>query len=103
MPTEQGPGQGIGRGQAPQIPSNTVIVRGRIDNNNEWTDQQVIFRSPANLYATTNEHYGSRFLWDKQGRLFFTLGERGIMKNAQDLMNNPLGKVHRINDDGSVP
>jgi aldose sugar dehydrogenase len=97
------PAQGPGRGQGPQIPSNTIIVRGKIGSENQWTDQQVIFRSPARLYRTSNEHYGSRFLWDKQGHLFFTLGERGMMQNAQDLTDNSLGKIHRINDDGSVP
>lgn len=97
------PGAGGGRGRGPQIPSNTVIVRGKINARNEWTDQQVIFRSPARLYATTAVHYGCRFLWDKQGHLFFTLGERGTMQNAQDIMDNSLGKIHRINDDGTVP
>jgi aldose sugar dehydrogenase len=93
---------GVG-GRGPQIPSNTVIVRGKINAQNQWTDQQVIFRSPARLYTSRGEHYGCRFLWDRQGHLFFTLGERGAMQNAQDLIDNPLGKIHRVNDDGSVP
>src|SRR4051812_33189770 len=95
-------GQGRGRGGPPQPPSNTVIVRGKIDKNNEWTDQQVIFRSPAELYVSSGVHFGSRFAWDRDGHLFFTLGERGAMQNAQDLKNG-LGKIHRVNDDGSVP
>src|SRR5262249_3519040 len=35
-------GGGRGRGGPPQPPSNTVIVRGKINKNNEWTDQQVV-------------------------------------------------------------
>jgi glucose/arabinose dehydrogenase len=97
-----GAARGQGRGRGPQIPSNTVIVRGKLNASNEWTDQQVIFRSPSELYVASGVHFGSRFLWDKQNHLFFTLGERGTMQNAQDL-KNPLGKIHRINDDGSVP
>jgi aldose sugar dehydrogenase len=97
-----GGGQGRGRGGPPQPPSNTVIVRGKINKNNEWTDQQVIFRSPTELYVSSGVHFGSRFAWDRDGHLFFTLGERGTMQNAQDL-KNPLGKIHRVNDDGSVP
>lgn len=97
-----GGGQGRGRGGPPQPPSNTVIVRGKINKNNEWTDQQVIFRSPSELYVSSGVHFGSRFAWDREGHLFFTLGERGTMQNAQDLKNG-LGKVHRVNDDGSVP
>ncbi|HWB84209.1 MAG TPA: PQQ-dependent sugar dehydrogenase [Bryobacteraceae bacterium] len=96
-------GSNDGSGRRPQVPSNTVIVRGKINAQNEWTDQQLIFRSPARLYTSRGEHYGCRFIWDRQGHLFFTLGERGVMQNAQDLMDNPLGKIHRINDDGSVP
>ena len=79
-----------------------MIVRGKIDKNNEWTDQQVIFRSPTELYVSSGVHFGSRFAWDRDGHLFFTLGERGTMQNAQDLKNG-LGKIHRVNDDGSVP
>jgi aldose sugar dehydrogenase len=97
-----GGGQGRGRGGPPQPPSNTVIVRGKINKNNEWTDQQVVFRSPTELYVSSSVHFGSRFAWDREGHLFFTLGERGTMQNAQDL-KNPLGKVHRVNDDGTVP
>ncbi len=95
-------GQGRGRGGPPQPPSNTVIVRGRINKNNEWTDQQVIFRSPIESYVSSGVHFGSRFTWDGTGHLFFSLGERGTMQNAQDL-KSPLGKIHRINDDGTVP
>jgi aldose sugar dehydrogenase len=101
-PGAGGAARGQGRGRGPQIPSNTVIVRGKINASNEWTDQQVIFRSPSELYVASGVHFGSRFLWDKQNHLFFTLGERGTMQNAQDL-KNPLGKIHRINDDGSIP
>ena len=97
-----GGGQGRGRGGPPQPPSNTVIVRGKINKNNEWTDQQVIFRSPTELYVSSGVHFGSRFAWDRDRHLFFTLGERGTMQNAQDLKNG-LGKIHRVNDDGSVP
>jgi glucose/arabinose dehydrogenase len=97
-----GGGQGRGRGGPPQPPSNTVIVRGKINKKNEWTEQQVIFRSPGELYVSSGVHFGSRFTWDREGHLFFTLGERGTMQNAQDLKNG-LGKIHRVNDDGSVP
>jgi aldose sugar dehydrogenase len=97
-----GGAQGRGRGGPPQPPSNTVIARGKINKNNEWTDQQVIFRSPTELYVSSGVHFGSRFAWDRDRHLFFTLGERGTMQNAQDL-KNPLGKIHRVNDDGSVP
>lgn len=83
-------------------PSLTVWVRGKINANNEWTNQETIARFPENLYTNSGTHFGSRFIFDTQGHLFFTIGERGQMTNAQDL-SIPLGKVHRINDDGTIP
>lgn len=94
-------GRGGGRGGA-TAPSMTTIVRGRINARNEWVDQQVIFRAPAELYTPDGTHFGSRFIFDRAGHLFFSIGERGVMRYAQDL-SNPIGKVHRVNDDGSVP
>ena len=89
-------------GQRPKSPpSMTVILRGRI-RNGAWVDNQEIFRAPAALYTASGSHYGSRFLFDGKGHLFFSLGERGDMTNAQRL-DTPLGKIHRINDDGTVP
>lgn len=102
-PGGRGAGQGgRGRGGPPDPPSMTVIIRGKINKKNEWTDQQVIFRGKPEWYSSTNAHYGSRFIFDKQGHLFYALGEKNNMVNAQDL-TNPLGKIHRVNDDGSVP
>ena len=96
------PGGGRGRGGPPDPPSMTVIVRGKINKNNEWVEQQVLFRAPAELYNSSNAHYGSRFIFDKENHLFFSLGEKQQMQDAQDL-SKPTGKIHRINDDGTVP
>ena len=95
------PAPGTSPFRAPNAPSMTVLVRGKI-RNNQWVDNQEIFRAPTALYTTSGAHYGSRFLFDQKGHLFYSLGERGEMKNAQDL-SSPLGKIHRVNDDGSVP
>ena len=95
-------GRGRGRGGPPSPPSMTVFVRGKIDKTNHWVDEQLLFRAPSELYTPSGSHYGTRFLFDKAGHVFYSLGERGDMTNAQDL-SKPLGKIHRINDDGSVP
>ena len=93
---------GSGRGGPASPPSMTVFVRGRIDKSNRWVDEQVLYRAPPELYTTSGSHYGTRFLFDKSGHVFYTLGERGDIANAQNL-SSPLGKIHRINDDGSIP
>jgi aldose sugar dehydrogenase len=101
-PPPPAPGQGgRGRGPSNDPPSMTVIMRGKLKNN-EFVEQQVLFRAPKELYSQTNAHYGSRFIFDKQGHLFYTLGEKQQMANAQDL-SVATGKIHRINDDGTVP
>ena len=94
-------GRGGGRG-GNAAPSMTTIVRGRINARHEWVDQQVIFRAPPELYTTDGTHFGSRFIFDREGHLFYSIGERGVMQHAQDLAS-PMGKIHRVNDDGSVP
>jgi glucose/arabinose dehydrogenase len=81
--------------------SMTTIVRGRITAG-RWVDQQVLYHAPPALFYPTNVHYGSRFIFDPQGHLFYSIGERGHEAEAQDL-SLPVGKVHRINADGSVP
>lgn len=83
-------------------PSMTVIVRGRINANDEWVDNEVLFRGLPETYTTTGMHYGSRLLFDPGGNLLFSIGDRGDPARAQDL-SSPLGKIHRITDDGKVP
>ena len=83
-------------------PSMTVLIRGHVNAQNQWTGTETIFRAPGAVYTSSVIHYGSRFLFDGKGHLFFTLGERGEMGNAQDL-STPLGKIHRVNEDGSIP
>jgi aldose sugar dehydrogenase len=89
---------------APRVdpPSMTVIVRGKINQANEWVDQQVLFRAPPAIYNSRNAHYGSRFVFDRDNHLFFSLGDKQVVRDAQDL-SKPTGKIHRINDDGTVP
>jgi glucose/arabinose dehydrogenase len=91
-----------GRGGPPDPPSMTVVVRGKINQNYEWVEQQVLFRAPPSIYNSSNAHYGSRFIFDKANHLFFSLGDKQQKLDAQDL-SKPTGKIHRINDDGTVP
>jgi glucose/arabinose dehydrogenase/mono/diheme cytochrome c family protein len=93
-----------GDAQAPNMapPTMTWVVRGKVNANNEWVDQQVLFNPPADSYRVTADHYGSRFLFDGKGHFFWSMGERHDMQMSQNLAS-PLGKIHRLNLDGSVP
>ncbi len=81
--------------------SSTRIVRGRL-RDGALVDQQTIFQPPSALYWKNNTHFGARLLFDDAGYLFFSIGDRGHMADAQDL-GSPYGKLHRVHDDGRVP
>jgi glucose/arabinose dehydrogenase len=90
---------GIGAGGSG--PSMTRIVRGRI-RNHTWTDEMVLFEAPYKTYLPTRHHFGTRIVFDRQGVLYFSIGDRGRPEQAQDL-SRPNGKVHRIHRDGTIP
>lgn len=47
-------------------------------------------------------HYGHRLLFDEEGYLWVSSGERQKFAPAQDMQAN-LGKILRLRDDGSIP
>jgi glucose/arabinose dehydrogenase len=79
----------------------TKVVRGKLKGN-AFVDVQDIFKAPGELYRTGPNHFGSRFVFDRKGHIFFSIGDRFQHKDAQDLAR-PNGKIHRINEDGSIP
>lgn len=85
----------------PEKTSNTIVMRGKL-HDNAFVDQHVLFKGGPETYTPHNFHYGSRFAFDKQGHLFYSIGDKGRPEDAQDL-SKPAGKIHRVNDDGSVP
>jgi len=66
----------------------------------ELTDLQVIWRQTPKVSG--EGHYGHRMAFSSDGHLFITSGERQKFDPAQDMTQN-LGKVIRLNPDGSVP
>lgn len=78
----------------------TKVVRGRIKDL-AWVDESLIFEVPPGFHNGAGVHFGSRFVF-KDGYLFFGIGDRGAMQQAQDL-SRPNGKIHRIHDDGRIP
>lgn len=77
------------------------MIRGRIKDN-KWVDQETVYQAPPERYYASNAHYGLRFIFDRQNHLFFTIGDRQHSTLAQDI-SQPLGKIFRVMDDGSVP
>jgi aldose sugar dehydrogenase len=84
---------------------HTKIVRGKLTFRGEqpvWGNQETIFESPQELYNGSTVHFGCRIVFDGKGKIFFSIGERGDGKQAQNL-SRPNGKIFRLNEDGTVP
>ncbi len=84
-----------------RAPAMTSIVRGRVVGNN-WQDQEILFEAPHDTYRTAGQHFGCRIVFDPEGFLYFSIGDRGAGEHAQDL-SKPNGKIHRIHRDGRIP
>lgn len=78
---------------------NTAIFRAKLKND-QLVEQQELFKAMPN--TNSGVHFGCRMVFDDQGYLFFSVGERGNKENAQNLTNH-CGKIHRIFDDGRIP
>lgn len=89
------------RGEAVSL---TRIVRGKVNaKDGALVDQETIYQPKAEHYVKAGGvHFGGRMVFDRQGFLYLTIGERGGKMVAQDLAL-PVGKVHRLHDDGRVP
>jgi glucose/arabinose dehydrogenase len=82
-------------------PAMTRVVRGKLAGN-RWVDTQVVFEAPHDTYNNTRHHFGTRIVFDREGRLYFSIGDRGRDTQAQEL-ERPNGKIHRVNRDGTLP
>ena len=77
----------------------TEVLRGRLEGH-ALRDVQILFRMQPK--SQTSHHFGSRLVFDRQGYLYITLGDRGEMARAQRL-DDHAGSVVRLYDDGRVP
>ena len=86
--------------------NNTAVAKGKfVDDATapRVENAQVIYHQRPSLRSTL--HFGSRLVFGRDGTLFITQGDRSITEGrmqAQNL-NSGLGKIVRINTDGSIP
>lgn len=77
-----------------------VISRAKLSGNSLTDLQEIFVCNPA---WEGGRHFGSRIVFDNDGYLYFSNGDKGSRPmNAQEL-NNDHGKIHRIHDDGRIP
>ncbi len=80
-----------------------AVVRGVLEmtsRGGSFTDSDIIWRQ----YPKTSGfgHYGYRLLFDDEGDLWISSGDRQMFTPSQDMQSN-MGKIIRLRDDGSVP
>ena len=85
--------------------NGTAVARGHLTESlsPQLRNVEVIFRQQPKELSTL--HFGSRLVFDREGHLFITMGERSKREfrgQAQDLSSH-LGKIVRIWPDGTVP
>lgn len=79
---------------------HTAITRARLQGNS-LQDIEVLYKGSPN--TTKGQHFGSRIVFDNEGYLYFSIGERGARDvNPQDLTRDG-GKIYRLFDDGKIP
>ncbi|MEM9324909.1 MAG: PQQ-dependent sugar dehydrogenase [Bacteroidota bacterium] len=89
------PGTGEGK-----KPTTTKVTRFLYSNDQLSDPLDIIEATP---YSSKHVHFGARMVFDDAGYLYLTVGDRGARDvNPQDL-SKYAGKIHRLNDDGSIP
>ncbi len=86
--------------------NNTAVARGKLvdDAAAPRVDEvQVIYHQRPSLNSPL--HFGSRLVFGRDGTLFITQGDRSITEGRMQAqkMDSGLGKLVRINADGSIP
>jgi glucose/arabinose dehydrogenase len=79
--------------------NGTAIARGRLLGN-ELQDVEIIFRNFSR--KDTAVHYGGRMAFLPDGTLLLTTGDGFDYREAAQDVGSGLGKVLRMNDDGSA-
>jgi glucose/arabinose dehydrogenase len=87
---EEGEGEG----------GHTKLIRAKLVDGS-LNQIESLYKATPN--STVGLHFGSRIVFDNDGYLYFSMGERNNNKeNPQDI-NRDGGKIYRLNDDGSIP
>ncbi|WP_372762862.1 PQQ-dependent sugar dehydrogenase, partial [Pseudoalteromonas sp.] len=82
--------------------SNTALMRAKLSEDRQQLLQpQLLYKGEHN--STKGQHYGSRIVFDNQGYVYFSIGDRGARDiNPQDLSRDG-GKIYRLHQDGKIP
>jgi glucose/arabinose dehydrogenase len=77
----------------------TTLIRAKLKGSMLIELQELLVSKSR---TNTSAHFGSRITFDNKGHVFFSIGDRGLRNNSQNL-NNHAGTIIRLNMDGSTP
>lgn len=78
----------------------TAVARARLQGTN-LVEVETIFT--ALPYLNSGQHFGSRLVFDRNGYLYVSVGDRGNRDAYPQELDNSHGKIHRIHEDGQIP
>ncbi|TVQ84747.1 MAG: PQQ-dependent sugar dehydrogenase [Micavibrio sp.] len=85
---------------APDDGGVTFAVTMAVLEEERLTELREVFRLPQ--ASRSGQHFGSRFVFDDDGYLYFSIGDRGDRPRAQD-KSDPAGSILRLTDTGGIP
>ncbi len=80
--------------------NGTGVIRARLSDTGLEDSELILLSEPS---RATPQHYGGRLLFLPDGTLLVTVGEGFEYREAAQDINKQLGKILRINSDGSIP
>jgi glucose/arabinose dehydrogenase len=80
--------------------AGTAVARGRLGEG-RLEDVRVIYRQQPKVEGAN--HFGSRLVFARDGTLFVTQGDRFSYRDKAQDLSVGLGKIVRINPEGSIP
>ncbi|NHI01520.1 PQQ-dependent sugar dehydrogenase [Oceanimonas sp. MB9] len=80
--------------------ASTAVARARLTADGLKDVEPVFVQHPK---THGRAHFGSRLAFDADGFLFITTGDRYHSRHQAQRLDNHLGKIIRLHDDGGVP
>ncbi len=79
---------------------NTSLYCAKLEGT-KLKEVNLLYKATPN--TKKGQHFGSRIVFDQEGHVYFSVGDRGNREeNPQDITKDG-GKIYRLNLDGSIP
>ena len=85
--------------EGPDSETALTLARGQLEGN-EFVNVEELF--VQNRYSSPGRHYGSRLVWDDEGYLYMSVGDRGAEPPRAQDNSDHAGTLLKLNDDGTA-